>query len=95
MSKKIIRHGHRKWGKVICKTSVFWSTFSPQNKGFGGIMEESFLITNGPVRSFYNELIENLNSCAAPQQKKIIHQDFSQEARKTETASIFLPNQNN
>ncbi|MEE0352759.1 MAG: hypothetical protein UDP17_05385, partial [Treponema sp.] len=46
------------------KTSVFWSTFSPQNKGFGGIMEESFLITNGPVRSFYNELIENLNSCS-------------------------------
>ena len=27
-------------------------------------MEESFLITNGPVRSFYNELIENLNSCS-------------------------------
>lgn len=64
LSKKIIRYGHRKWGKVICKTSVFWSTFSAQNKGFGGIMEESFLITNGPVRSFYNELIENLNSCS-------------------------------
>lgn len=27
-------------------------------------MEESFLITNGPVRSFYNELIENLNNCS-------------------------------
>lgn len=27
-------------------------------------MEESLLITNGPVRSFYNELIENLNSCS-------------------------------
>ena len=27
-------------------------------------MEESYLITNGPVRSFYNEFIENLNNCS-------------------------------
>jgi len=27
-------------------------------------MEESLLITNSPVRSFYNELIENLNDCS-------------------------------
>lgn len=27
-------------------------------------MGESQFITNGPVRSFYNELIENLNSCS-------------------------------
>ncbi len=27
-------------------------------------MQESYLITNGPVRSFYNELVENLNCCS-------------------------------
>ncbi len=27
-------------------------------------MQESYLITNGPVRSFYNELVENLNGCS-------------------------------